>query len=210
MEEARLVCDYIAKRPGHLSREEFYAHFTAKATEGFDPDTDLEKIGIANQTTMLANESLAIGEKIREAFVEAYGEDHAEEHYRSFDTICSATQERQDAVVEMMEAPPEIMIVIGGYNSSNTNHLAHICREHTRTFHIEDAACIDVETGTIRHKPVLNPDAAEVTEDDWLPQGPFELGITAGASTPNNKIGEAILRLLQIRGVPLPEGITGS
>ena len=129
MEEADLVCDYIAKRPGHLSRDDFYDHFRDKATEGFDPDRALEKIGIANQTTMLANESLAIGEKIREAFVEAYGEDHAEEHYRSFDTICSATQERQDAVVEMMEDPPDIMVVIGGYNSSNTNHLAHMCRE---------------------------------------------------------------------------------
>ena len=102
MEEARLVCDYIAKRPGHLSREDFYAHFKDKATEGFDPDRALEKIGIANQTTMLANESMAIGGRIRDAFVEAYGEEHAEEHYRSFDTICSATQERQDAVVEIL------------------------------------------------------------------------------------------------------------
>jgi len=210
MEEAKLVCDYIAKRPEHLSRDDFYAHFREKATDGFDPDRDLEKIGIANQTTMLANESLAIGEKIRGAFVEAYGEEHAEAHYRSFDTICSATQERQDAVMEMMEDPPDLMIVIGGYNSSNTNHLAHICREHTTTFHIEDAACIDTEVGTIRHKPELDPEAAEVTETHWLPEGPFQLGITAGASTPNNKIGEAVLRLLRVRGVPLPEGLTDS
>ncbi|MGD2120885.1 MAG: 4-hydroxy-3-methylbut-2-enyl diphosphate reductase [Gemmatimonadota bacterium] len=207
MEEARLVCDYIAKRPGRLSRQEFYAHFKEKATEGFDPDRDLEKIGIANQTTMLANESLAIGEKIRETFVEAYGEEHAEEHYRSFDTICSATQERQDAVVEMMEDPPDVMIVIGGYNSSNTNHLAHMCREHTRTFHIEDALCIDVDRGTVRHKPVLDPEAPEVEEEDWLPSGPFQLGITAGASTPNNKIGEAVMRVLEIRGIGLPEDL---
>jgi len=207
MEEAKLVCDYIAGRPGHLNRDDFYNHFKEKATDGFDPDRDLEKIGIANQTTMLANESMAIGEKIREAFVEAYGESHAEEHYRSFDTICSATQERQDAVVEMMEAPPDLMIVIGGYNSSNTNHLAHICREHTTTFHIEDAACIDTETGTIRHKPELDPGAPEVVEDQWLPDGPFQLGITAGASTPNNKIGEAVFRVMRIKGIPAPEGI---
>jgi 4-hydroxy-3-methylbut-2-enyl diphosphate reductase len=210
MEEAKLVCDYIAKRPGHLSRDEFYNHFREKATHGFDPDRDLEKIGIANQTTMLANESLAIGERIREAFVEAYGEEHAEAHYRSFDTICSATQERQDAVVEMMESPPDRMIVIGGYNSSNTNHLAHICRKHTRTYHIEDADCINVDEGAIRHKPELEPTAVEVTETEWLPTGPFELGITAGASTPNNKIGEAVFRILQIRGAPLPEGILDS
>ncbi len=209
MEEAQLVCDYIAKRPGHLSREEFYAHFKDKATEGFDPDRALEKIGIANQTTMLANESLAIGARIKDAFVEAYGEEHAGEHYRSFDTICSATQERQDAVVEMMEEPPDIMIVIGGYNSSNTNHLAHMCRDHTRTYHIEDAVCIDVDAGTIRHKPGLAPDAPEVEKEDWLPPGPFQVGITAGASTPNNKIGEAVLRLLRVRGIEPPEGDAG-
>jgi 4-hydroxy-3-methylbut-2-enyl diphosphate reductase len=204
MEEADLVCDYIAKRPGHLSREEFYEHFRAKATEGFEPDRDLEKIGVANQTTMLANESLAIGGKIREAFVEAYGEEHAEAHYRSFGTICSATQERQDAVVEMMREPPDVMVVIGGYNSSNTNHLAHMCRNHTRTYHIQDATCIDVDTGTIRHKAELSPDAPEILEEEWLPSGAFQLGVTAGASTPNNKIGETILRVLQIRGVEIP------
>jgi 4-hydroxy-3-methylbut-2-enyl diphosphate reductase len=205
MEEAELVCDYVAKRPGHLSREAFYEHFKEKASEGFDPDRDLDKIGVANQTTMLANESLAIGGRIRAAFVEAFDEEHAEEHYRSFGTICSATQERQDAVVEMMEEPPDIMIVIGGYNSSNTNHLAHMCREHTRTYHIQDAVCIDVETGSIRHKPVLDPEAPEVEEEAWLPEGALQVGITAGASTPNNKIGEAVLRLLAIRGIEIPK-----
>jgi len=204
MDEAMLVCDYIAKRPGRLSRDAFYQHFRAKATEGFDPDRDLEKIGVANQTTMLANESLAIGARLREAFVEGYGEEHAEDHYRSFGTICSATQERQDAVLEMMKEPPDIMVVIGGYNSSNTNHLAHMCRSHTRTFHIQDASCIDVESGSVRHKPDLDPHAPEIEELDWLPQGPFQLGITAGASTPNNKIGEAVLRVLRIRGIEMP------
>jgi 4-hydroxy-3-methylbut-2-enyl diphosphate reductase len=205
MEEANLVCDYIANRPGHLSRDAFYQHFKAKANEGFDPDRDLDKIGVANQTTMLANESLAIGAKIRAAFVEAFGEDHAEEHYRSFGTICSATQERQDAIVEMMREPPEVMIVIGGYNSSNTNHLAHMCRTHTRTYHIEDASCIDVDSGEIRHKPELDPSTPEEVEREWLPEGPFHLGITAGASTPNNKIGEAVLRILKVRGVEPPQ-----
>lgn len=204
MEETNLVCDYIAKRPGHLSRDDFYERFKTRATDGFDPDRDLEKIGVANQTTMLANESLAIGARIREAFVEEYGEEHAEEHFRSFGTICSATQERQDAVVEMMQDPPDIMVVIGGYNSSNTNHLAHMCRNHTRTYHIQDATCIDVLAGTIRHKPDLAPDAEEVMEEDWLPPGPFQLGLTAGASTPNNKIGETIVRVLRIRGVEIP------
>jgi 4-hydroxy-3-methylbut-2-enyl diphosphate reductase len=201
MAEAMILCDYIARRPGHSSRDELVTRFHAKATPGFDPDRDLVFVGVANQTTMLANESLAIGARVHEAMVERYGEQDAAEHYRSFGTICSATQERQDAVAAMMKAPPDVMLVIGGYNSSNTNHLAHLCRQYTRTYHVEDANCIDVEAGSIRHKPVLDPAAPEVLEADWLPPGPFELGITAGASTPNNKIGEALVRILEIRGI---------
>lgn len=201
MDEAMLVCDFIARREGRLSREAFLERFVDRYSAGFDPDRDLERIGVANQTTMLANESLAIGGRVRQAMAERYGEDAVDVHYRSFGTICSATQERQDAVKEMMSEPPDIMVVIGGYNSSNTNHLAHMCREYTTTYHVEDAACIDVETGTIRHKPELAADHPESTETDWLPEGPFSLGITAGASTPNNKIGEAIVRILKIRGI---------
>jgi 4-hydroxy-3-methylbut-2-enyl diphosphate reductase len=201
MDEGSLIFDYIAMRPGHLTREEFVEHFGRKASPGFDPDTDLERVGVANQTTMLAKESLAIGMKVHEAMVERFGEDHAATHFRSFGTICSATQERQDAVAEMMESPPDVMLVIGGYNSSNTNHLAHLCRQHTATYHVQDASCIDVVSGSIRHKPELSPDAAEIDGTGWLPDGPFELGITAGASTPNNKIGEALLRILAIRGI---------
>ena len=202
MDEAKLICDYIALRPGHLGREDFIEHFRVKSSPGFDPDTDLELLGVANQTTMLANESLAIGMKVHEAMIERFGAEHAATHFRSsFGTICSATQERQDAIAEMMKSPPDVMLVIGGYNSSNTNHLAHMCRQHTRTYHVEDASCIDVEVGTIRHKPVLDPTASEVEDAAWLPDGPFELGITAGASTPNNKIGEALVRVLQIRGM---------
>ena len=208
MEEAELVCDYIADRPGRLDPNEFKRHFEVKATTDFDPDRDLQRIGVANQTTMLANESFAIGARVRAAMVDRFGEEHAESHFRSFGTICSATQERQDAVVKMMAEPPDVMIVIGGYNSSNTNHLAHMCREHTTTFHVEDASCIDTELGTIRHKPELAVTTPERVEADWLPAGPFSLGMTAGASTPNNKIGEALLRVFQIRGVEVdfPEG----
>ena len=208
MEEVDLLCDYIADRPGGLNPNEFMRHFKVKASTDFDPDRDLQRIGVANQTTMLANESFAIGTRVRAAMVERFGEEHAESHYRSFGTICSATQERQDAVVKMMAEPPDVMVVIGGYNSSNTNHLAHMCRNHTTTFHVEDAACIDTDLGTVRHKPGLAATSPERVETDWLPAGPFSLGLTAGASTPNNKIGEALLRVLQIRGVKidLPEG----
>ena len=205
MDEAELVCDYIADRPGRLSREAFLEHFSEKSSEGFDPDRDLVRFGVANQTTMLANESLAIGERLEVALKEARGLAYTAENYRAFGTICSATQERQDAVVEMMKDPPDIMIVIGGYNSSNTNHLAHLCRKHTSTFHIQDSTCIDPESGAIRHKGSLPSDAPEEVESDWLPSGPFELGLTAGASTPNNKIGDALVRILRIRGIS-PEG----
>ena len=209
MEEAEILCDYVARRPQRLSRDAFIEHFREKTSDGFDPAVDLLKVGVANQTTMLANESLAIGARIREAMVEGHGEDNAVENFCSFGTICSATQERQDAIEKMMaEGPPEVMIVIGGYNSSNTDHLAHLCREFTATYHIEDAACIDVEEGTIRHKPDLGGATPERVETDWLPEAPFDLRMITGASTPNNKIGEALVRIMHIRGMEtaLPAG----
>ena len=201
MAEAELVGAYMTNRPDRLSRDAFLKSFAGRVSKGFDPDADLGRIGVANQTTMLATESLAIGARLREMIAESMGEDYAEERFRSFGTICSATQERQDAVLEMMQDPPDVMIVIGGYNSSNTNHLAHLCRQYATTYHVEDAMCIDVDAGTIRHKPEIDANAPEAVELDWLPPAPFELGITAGASTPNNKIGEALLRILEIRGV---------
>jgi 4-hydroxy-3-methylbut-2-enyl diphosphate reductase len=209
MDEALILCDFIEGKPDAWPAEKIREHFEVKSSPGFDPAVDLVQIGVANQTTMLANESLAIGARIRKAMVDGKGEEYAAENFRSFGTICSATQERQDAVKEMMEDPPHVMIVIGGYNSSNTNHLAHMCREYTTTYHVSDASRIDVETGEIHHKPVLAADAPEDTLSDWLPEGPFELGITAGASTPNNKIGEAVLRILQIRGIDVEAELAG-
>ena len=201
MDEAMLICDYIAGRAGAPDADTLREHFALKSSPHFEPEKHLQRVGVANQTTMLANESLAIGARVRDAMVERYGEEHASTHYRSFGTICSATQERQDAILKLMRDPPDRMIVIGGYNSSNTNHLAHICRDYTETYHISDAQCIDVESGTVRHKPALDPHTPEAETTDWLPDGPFTLGITAGASTPNNKIGEAIVRVLSILGV---------
>ena len=126
MDEARLVCDYIERNERALARETFQFHFREKASPGFDPETDLVRVGVANQTTMLATESLAIAAEVGRSLAARYGEENLAEHFRSFDTICSATQERQDAVLEMMQSPPDVMVVIGGYNSSNTNHLAHL------------------------------------------------------------------------------------
>jgi 4-hydroxy-3-methylbut-2-enyl diphosphate reductase len=201
MPEAELVMAYIEQRPDALDRDAFRAHFHDKASPGFDPDVDLVRVGVANQTTMLASESLAIAAEIGRSLARRYGADDLAAHFRSFDTICSATQERQDAVLQLMRDPPDVMVVIGGYNSSNTNHLAHLCREYTRTYHIADATCIDVAARVIRHKPELAADAPEEVTADWLPDGPLTIGLTAGASTPNVKIGETIARILGTRGL---------
>ena len=133
--------------------------------------------------------------------IERYGAENLDDHYRHFDTLCSATQDRQDAVTRLMESPPDIMVVIGGYNSSNTNHLAQICARHTRTYHIEDSTCIDPDSGTITHKIVCGDEI--VTQRGWLPDGEVEVGLTAGASTPNNKIGDTVQRILGTRGASL-------
>jgi 4-hydroxy-3-methylbut-2-en-1-yl diphosphate reductase len=213
MDEARLVMDYIEQAPGALSRHAFLEHFRERSSPGFDPDLHLQRIGCANQTTMLAGDSLAIAAEVGKSLERRYaGEPDFDlgRHFRSFDTICSATQERQDAVLAMMEGaagPPDVMLVIGGYNSSNTNHLAVMCARYATTYHVADADCIDAERGTIRFKPNgTRFDTPEVEAVDWLLDGPITLGMTAGASTPNNKIGEAIELVLQTRGIGLAVG----
>jgi 4-hydroxy-3-methylbut-2-enyl diphosphate reductase len=197
MEEARTLCRWIERGDNAGAMR---ATFGERVSPGFDFARDLERIGVANQTTMLAGESLAIAARIGEALRRRYGEDRLDAHFRSFDTICSATQDRQDAVLALIEEPLDAMLVIGGYNSSNTTNLARICARRLTTYHIADADCIRPEAGTIRHKPVDAPGEVEVT--GWL-DGVTRIGITAGASTPNNKIGEAIERVLESRGLRL-------
>ena len=197
MDEAQMVCDFIE---GRLSAGALMERFAHAASPSFDPIRDLKRIGVANQTTMLARESLAIGELIGQSMARALGADYARENFRTFDTICSATQERQDAVVELLKEPLDVMVVIGGYNSSNTISLAALCSEHVRTFHVEDAHDIDPLSGVIRHRPLGAGVETEVAA--WLPDtGPVRVGVTAGASTPNNKIGEAVGRIFATRGI---------
>src|SRR6476661_355222 len=124
MDEARLVCAYIE---GAGNKGDFVAHFSGKMSPGFDPDRDLDRVGVANQTTMLSGESLAIAAAIRDSFAKRHGAAALDQHFRTFDTICSATQDRQDAVLKLIADPLDLMVVIGGYNSSNTTHLAAIC-----------------------------------------------------------------------------------
>jgi 4-hydroxy-3-methylbut-2-enyl diphosphate reductase len=200
MGEAQLVCDYIE---GRGDRTAFMERFGGAVSPGFDPDVHLRRIGVANQTTMLAKESLAIGEEVGMAMARAHGDADRALNFRTFDTICSATQERQDAVVDLLREPLDAMVVIGGYNSSNTISLAALCAEQVPTYHIEQAEGIDPDAGTVRYR-VAGKAHEERTDAAWLPAGrPVRIGVTAGASTPNNKIGETVARILATRGLSL-------
>ena len=200
MAEAREVCAFVE---GAGSEERLLRLFADRMSPGFDPGRDLVRVGVANQTTMLSGESLAIAAQLRQSMAKRYGEAALPDHFRTFDTICSATQDRQDAVLKLIAEPLDLMVVIGGYNSSNTTHLAAICQEKVPTYHIEDAACIDVQGGSIRFRPV--GEQSERTERAWLPPGRATVGVTAGASTPNNKIGETVERIAAARGLSLKD-----
>jgi 4-hydroxy-3-methylbut-2-enyl diphosphate reductase len=191
--DADLVCEYI--RHGG-NRAAFLERFGESVSAGFDPDRDLDRIGLANQTTMLMAESLEIGEHLKAAMLATYGPQKLDEHFQAFDTICSATQDRQDAVVALLaERPVDLMLVIGGYNSSNTCNLARICAASRPTFHIAAPECLESPT-RIRHRPVASK--SESVSVDWLPaDGPVTIGLTSGASTPDNLVGEAVARLAE-------------
>jgi 4-hydroxy-3-methylbut-2-enyl diphosphate reductase len=190
-EDADAVCAFI--RHGG-DRDAFLARFRDAVSPAFDPERDLARIGLANQTTMLMSESLAIGEMLKVAMVDRYGEGTLAEHYQAFDTICSATEDRQNAVVTLLrDRPIDLMIVIGGYNSSNTCNLARMCAASRPTFHVADPDCL-ASPDEIRHRPVGAK--MEVTTRGWLPPaGPVQVGLTSGASTPDNLMAAAVARL---------------
>ena len=188
--EAALACEYIR---GRGSREHFLHTFERAVSPGFDPDVHLQRIGCANQTTMLSSESLEIGEMFRSAITDRYGAERLESRFRAFDTICSATQDRQDAIIALLASQQlALMIVLGGYNSSNTCNLARICAERLPTFHIADPEGLASEI-EVHHKPVGGKQ--ETVTRDWLPPGPVTIGLTSGASTPDNLVERVIRRL---------------
>ena len=193
--EAELLCEFI-RNGGDAGA--LVAHFGDAASPGFDPDWHLERVGCANQTTMMMSESLRVGEMLRAAMIDRYGEGALGDHFRAFDTICSATQERQDAVVRLLdEQPLNVTIVVGGYNSSNTCNLARLCAERVDTYHIAEPACL-VSKDEVKHRPIGAPSTAavrEIVSRNWLPAGQVLVGLTAGASTPNNIVGEVVERL---------------
>ena len=196
-DEAELTCGVIR---GEVPADRFMARLDGACNPGFDPAVDLERVGLANQTTMLMSESLAIGEMFRAAMVDRYGIADLDCHYRAFDTICSATQERQDAILELLDGRAfDLTLVIGGYNSSNTKNLARICTQAAPTYHIADPSCL-VSVKEIRHR-CGNGTASESTDGEattrnWLPaSGTVTVAVTSGASTPDSTVGEVIERL---------------
>ena len=197
MDEAQLVCDFIE---GRLSSADLMATLGRGTSPGFDPEEDLKRVGVANQTTMLASESLAIAEAVGASIARARGEEARASSFRSFDTICSATQERQDAVRELLDEGVDVMVVIGGFNSSNTISLAALCAERAPTYHIEASTAIDPDAHSIHYRPA-GIKHSEADAANWLPDGPVRVGVTAGASTPNNKIGDVVARILATRGL---------
>ena len=194
LDETNAVCDYI--RHGG-DRDAFLARFRDAVSPGFDPDRDLEHIGLANQTTMLMSESLDVQELFRQAMTDRYGIEFVGSHFRAFDTICSATQDRQDAVVALLKDKPiDLMIVIGGYNSSNTCNLARMCAAKVPTFHIADPECLE-SADAIRYRPAGGK--SEIRAAGWLPAGgDVSVGLTSGASTPDNLVGTTVRRLTDL------------
>ncbi len=189
-EEARIACDYI--RHGG-DRDAFVHRFSAAVSPGFDPDAHLQRIGCANQTTMLSSESLEVGRMFRAAIIDRYGEGELAHRFRAFDTICSATQDRQDAVVTLLaEHPLDLMLVLGGHNSSNTYNLARICAQTVPTYHLADPGCL-LSDEAIEHRPAGG--TGVVTSRGWLPAGDVRIGLTSGASTPDSQVGAVIRRL---------------
>ena len=192
LNEAQMVADYIL---GHGNREGFMAHFANACSQGFDPDRDLERLGVANQTTMLKSETEEIGRLFERTMLTKYGPSALNEHFLAFNTICDATQERQDAMFSLVDEPLDLMVVIGGYNSSNTTHLQEIAVSRgIRSFHIDTPERIGADN-SIEHKPL----GQELTcETDFLPSGPVTVGITSGASTPDRVVEHVIQRLIAL------------
>ncbi|MBS0659233.1 MAG: 4-hydroxy-3-methylbut-2-enyl diphosphate reductase [Verrucomicrobia bacterium] len=191
------VCDYI--RHGG-DKEAFLAKFGPEAhSPGFDPELHLRCVGVANQTTMLRGETEEVQRRIRAA-IAARDQDPDARNFRFFDTICGATQERQDALFKLLETPMDLMLVVGGYNSSNTSHLAEIGEQKLPTYFIRNASRLE-SVERITHFNLH--EKQEVTTQGWLPpKEQLVIGVTAGASCPNHLIEETILRLFQLRGIP--------
>lgn len=198
LKEAEYVCNYILNGG---QKAEFLAKFCNAYSEGFDPDTDLDRLGIANQTTMLKGETEQIGKLFERTLMRKYGPGVLNQHFLSFNTICDATQERQDAMFQLVEEPLDLMVVIGGFNSSNTTHLQEISIDrHIPSYHIDSADRIG-PGNRVEHKP-LHRDLE--IQENWLPAGPLVIGVTSGASTPDKVVADVLEKIFELKAVPLP------
>ena len=202
--ETDYVCDYIVNGG---NKAEFLSKFKGAYSEGFDPDVHLHAIGVANQTTMLRGETQEVQHRLRRAMALKYGDAKIDRHFRFFDTICGATQDRQDALEKLLQEPINLLLVIGGYNSSNTSHLAEMGEAKLPTYFIKNAAKMESDK-LIRHYDQHKHEEAET--ENWLPSGKVTVGITAGASCPNNLIEDAIRRLFELRGISVQQILSDS
>jgi 4-hydroxy-3-methylbut-2-enyl diphosphate reductase len=190
--EAQMVCDYIL---GKGDRQSFMARFERACSPGFDPDRDLLRVGVANQTTMLKSETEEIGRLFERTLMQRFGPAQLNEHFLAFNTICDATQERQDAMFALVDEPLDLMVVIGGFNSSNTTHLQEIAVSRgILSFHIDTPERIRPDNA-IEHKPL---EEGLQLEQPFLPEGPIRVGITSGASTPDRVVEDVIRRLIHL------------
>jgi 4-hydroxy-3-methylbut-2-enyl diphosphate reductase len=193
--ETDYVCDYILHGGDKAA---FLEKFKGAYSEGFDPDSHLTAIGVANQTTMLRGETEEVQRRLKAAMIRKYGEAGLDRHFRFFDTICGATQDRQDALEKLLREPLSLLLVIGGYNSSNTSHLAEMGEARLPTFFIKNATKLVSDKLIVHYNQHLQK---EVETRDWLPAGDVTVGITAGASCPNNLIEDVIRKLCELRGI---------
>jgi 4-hydroxy-3-methylbut-2-enyl diphosphate reductase len=192
--EAQYVCDYILQGG---DRDEFMAKFSCACSQGFDPDRDLERVGIANQTTMLKGETEQIGKLFEHTMLKKYGPAQLNQHFLAFNTICDATQERQDAMFQLVDEALDLMVVIGGYNSSNTTHLQEIAVDRgIPSYHIDSADRIG-PGNRVEHKPLHQ---GLTVQEHWLPDGEIVVGITSGASTPDRVVEQVIEKIFALKG----------
>ncbi|HAA73756.1 TPA: 4-hydroxy-3-methylbut-2-enyl diphosphate reductase [Candidatus Latescibacteria bacterium] len=191
-EEAGLLCAIIR---GDEGRDTFDRVFRDKSSKGFDPDVDLRRIGVVNQTTMLAAETHEISQQIRDALATRYGEDQIDAHFAdTSDTLCYATNENQNATYSLVESSADLSLVVGGYNSSNTSHIVELCEARMPTYFVKNAD--EIESGDhIRH---FSLESREVVEtEDWLPAArPITIALTCGASCPDAVVEGVLNRVL--------------
>ncbi len=201
MDDVHFVCDYI--RHGG-DRQAFLDRFAGAHSPGFNPDVHLQRVGVANQTTMLRSETEEVQKMLEKAILERDGPEKSKENFRFFDTICGATQERQDALRKMLKEKMDVLLVVGGYNSSNTTHLAEMGEAVLPTFFIRNASCLESRE-RIHHFDYHHQQ--EVSSNDWCPPLPSIIGVTAGASCPNNLIEDTIARVLALHGIEREEAV---